>query len=73
VTDVLDHFFSWNTLRELNRKFTDSDNSLFIRQKLSQGQVIASLQNELVSEHDRSTGNTITVYHIFLDCSEISI
>jgi hypothetical protein len=69
----LDHFSSWNTLRELNRKFTDSDNSLSIRQKLSQGQVIASLQNELVSEYDRSTGNTITVYHIFLDCSEISI
>ncbi|PHM10492.1 hypothetical protein [Nostoc sp. 'Peltigera malacea cyanobiont' DB3992] len=60
-------------INELNRKFdADPDNSLSIRQRLSQVQVIASLLYEWVSQHDRSTGNPITLYHILLDCSELS-
>lgn len=61
-------------INELNRKFdADPDNSLCIRQRLSQIQVIASLLYEWVSQHDRSTGNPITLYHILLDCSELSV
>ncbi|MBD2276834.1 hypothetical protein [Aphanizomenon flos-aquae] len=66
-----DNYEYW--IRELTRKFTESNNGLSIIQELTQIEVIASLPNELVSQHDRSTGSPITVYHILLDCSEISI
>jgi hypothetical protein len=66
-----DNYEYW--IRELTRKFTESNNGLSIIKELTQVEVIASLPNELVSQHDRSTGSPITVYHILLDCSEISI
>lgn len=66
-----DNYEYW--IRELTRKFTESNNGLSIIQELRQVEVIASLPNELMSQHDRSTGSPITVYHILLDCSEISI
>jgi hypothetical protein len=66
-----DNYEYW--IRELTRKFTESNNGLSIIKELTQVEVIASLPNELVSQHDRSTGSPMTVYHILLDCSEISI
>ena len=66
-----DNYEYW--IGELTRKFTESNNGLSIIKELTQVEVIASLPNELVSQHDRSTGSPITVYHILLDCSEISI
>jgi hypothetical protein len=66
-----DNYEYW--IKELQRKFTESNNGLSVIQQLKPIQVIASFPNEWMSQHDRLTGIPITVYHIFLDCSEISI
>jgi hypothetical protein len=60
-------------LNELQRKFdTDYDSSMYIRKSLIKVEVIPYLNNEWISEHDRTTGNIILVYHILLDCCTIS-
>jgi hypothetical protein len=55
--------------KELKRNLdNDSSNSLCIKQTLQKVQILASLSNEWVSEHERQGRNSITVYHIFLNC-----
>jgi hypothetical protein len=60
-------------INELNRRFdSDSDNSLYIIEKLSQVKDVPISLHEWVSQHNRLTGKSITIYHVFLDCSELS-
>jgi hypothetical protein len=58
---------------ELKRRFEkDPNKDLHIKQYLQKVQVLPSMPNVWVSEHERGTGNSITVYHIFLTCSASS-
>ena len=61
----------WET--ELKRSFDNaSHNDLYIKQVLQKMQIIVSLPNTWVSEHERVVSGSITVYHIFLNCSASS-
>lgn len=58
---------------ELKRSFDrDLNNDLRTIQILQQVQVVSSMSNVWVSEHERITGSVIAVYHIFLNCSAAS-
>ncbi|MCY7391419.1 MAG: hypothetical protein LH647_07960 [Leptolyngbyaceae cyanobacterium CAN_BIN12] len=58
---------------ELKRRFNgDPNNDLRIIQLLQKVQVLSSMPNVWVSEHERVTGSSIATYHIFLNCSESS-
>jgi len=58
---------------ELKRSFDgDPNNDLRIIQLLQKVQVLSSMLNVWVSEHERVTGSSIATYHIFLNCSESS-
>jgi hypothetical protein len=58
----------WET--ELKRCFeNDLHNSLCIKQQIQKVKILPSMPNVWVSEHERSELRSITVYHIFLDCS----
>lgn len=54
---------------ELKRSFNGEPNSVRIIQFLKKAQVLSSIPDVWVSEHERITGSAIAVYHIFLDCS----
>jgi hypothetical protein len=55
---------------ELKRSFDgDLNNDLRIIQLLQKVQVLSSMPDVWVSEHERITGSAIAVYHIFLNCS----
>ncbi|NES24134.1 MAG: hypothetical protein F6K41_35790 [Symploca sp. SIO3E6] len=55
---------------ELKRSFDlDLNNDLRITQLLQKAQVLSSIPDVWVSQHEREVGNLITVYHIFLNCS----
>ncbi len=55
---------------ELERSFyKDVNNDLRIIQLLHKAQVLSSMTDVWVSEHEREAGNLIAVYHIFLNCS----
>ena len=61
----------WET--ELKRSFDNApNNDLCIKQVLQKMQVIVSLPDTWVSEHERVVSGSITVYHIFLNCSASS-
>ena len=58
---------------ELKRSFDGDPNSdLRIIQFLQKAQILSSMPDVWVSEHERKAGNLITVYHIFLNCSASS-
>lgn len=58
---------------ELNRCFDgDSNNVLCTTKLLQRVQVLTSTPDMWVSEHERGVGNSIAVYHIFLNCSASS-
>lgn len=58
---------------ELKRKFHgDLNNDLRIIQRLQKVQILSSMPDVWVSEHERITGSSIAVYHIFLNCSASS-
>jgi hypothetical protein len=58
---------------ELKRRFNhDPNNDLCIKQILQKTQVITSLPDAWVSEHERVASGSITMYHIFLNCSASS-
>jgi len=55
---------------ELKRSFDgDPNNDLRIIQLLQKAQVLFSIPDVWVSEHERITGSSIAIYHIFLNCS----
>lgn len=55
---------------QLQRNFdNDFNNNLRIKQVLQKIQVISSLPDAWVSEHERVVSGSITVHHIFLNCS----
>jgi hypothetical protein len=65
-----DDYSYWE--QELNRKFNqDTDNKLQLNSELSQIEIISSLPHEYFSQHQRVSGNSIIIYHIFLDCCRI--
>lgn len=58
----------WET--ELKRSFDDDlNNNLRITQILKKAQFLSSMPDVWVSEHERITGSSMVVYHIFLNCS----
>jgi hypothetical protein len=58
---------------ELKRRFDgDPKNDLRIIQLLQKVQVLSSMPDVWVSEHERITSSAIAVYHIFLNCSASS-
>ncbi len=58
---------------ELKRSFDgDLHNDLRITQLLQKVQVLSSMPDVWVSEHGRRAGSSITMYHIFLNCSASS-
>ncbi|MEM9449739.1 MAG: hypothetical protein AAGA75_14520 [Cyanobacteria bacterium P01_E01_bin.6] len=58
---------------ELKRSFDgDLNNDLRIIQLLQKVQVLSSMPDVWVSEHERIIGSSIAVYHIFLNCSASS-
>lgn len=58
---------------ELKRSFDgDPNNDLRIIQLLQKVQVLSSMSDVWVSEHEQVTGSSIAVYHIFLNCSAFS-
>lgn len=58
---------------ELRRRFDgDLNNDLRIKKILQKVQVLSSMSNVWVSEHERRAGSSITMYHIFLNCSASS-
>jgi hypothetical protein len=58
---------------ELKRSFdNDLSNALCITQLLQKVQVLLSMPDVWVSEHERGAGDLITMYHIFLNCSASS-
>jgi len=58
---------------ELKRRFNhDPNNDLCIKQIVQKTQVLTSLPDAWVSEHERVVSGSITVYHIFLNCSASS-
>ena len=55
---------------ELKRRFDeDTNNDLRITQRLQKVQVLFSMPDVWISEHERITGSVIAVYHILLNCS----
>lgn len=59
--------------RELERKFKeDSSTTLACTNPLATTTVLAELSDEWVSEHRRTDGTALRVYHIFLDCMRSS-
>ena len=55
---------------ELKRSFDgDLKDDLRITQLLQKAPVLSSIPDVWVSSHERITGNSIAVYHIFLNCS----
>jgi len=55
---------------ELKRSFDeDLHKDLCILQHLKKVQVLPSMPDALVSEHERITKSSITIYHVFLNCS----
>jgi hypothetical protein len=61
----------WET--ELKRSFDGyPHNNLRIKQLLQKVQVLSSVPDVWVSEHEREESGSITVYHIFLNCSTSS-
>ncbi len=59
---------------ELKRSFDGNPkNDLRIKQLLHKVQVLSSMSDVWVSEHERITGSEIAVYHIFLNCSASSV
>lgn len=58
---------------ELKRSFhRDLNNDLRIIQLLQKFQVLSSISDTWVSKHERVIGSSITVYHIFFNCSASS-
>jgi len=58
---------------ELKRSFdNDTKNNLCIKKLLQKVQVLSSMPDVWVSEHIRTTGDSIIMYHIFLNCSASS-
>ena len=58
---------------ELKRRFDeDTNNDLRITQRLQKVQVLFSMPDVWISEHERITGSVIAVYHILLNCSASS-
>ncbi len=58
---------------ELKRSFDgDPSNDLRIIQLLQKVQILSSMPDVWVSEHERVTCSSIAMYHIFLNCSESS-
>jgi hypothetical protein len=58
---------------ELKQSFDgDRNDDLRIIQLLQKVQVLSSMPDVWVSEHERITGSAISVYHIFLNCSASS-
>jgi hypothetical protein len=58
---------------ELKRRFDgDPNNDLRIIQSLQKVQVLSSMTDVWVGEHERITGVAIVVYHILLNCSASS-
>jgi hypothetical protein len=56
--------------KELRRRFdNDLNNDLCIKQLLQKAQVLSSLNDVWISEHEREENDSIVIYHIFLDCS----
>ncbi len=67
-TDTASHW-----LAELTKHFeNDSANQLSITQTLSQVTIHPDLTDEWSSNHKRTNGTPLTVFHLFLDCSAIS-
>lgn len=61
----------WNA--KLQGEFdADTANRFRIQQKLRRQVVLASLPDEWLSRHGRTTGSPIFLYHIFLDCKLVS-
>lgn len=60
-------------ISELKRRFDrdkDKKNDLRIVRFLKKAQVLSSMPNVWFSEHERKDGDSITIYHIFLNCSD---
>jgi hypothetical protein len=58
---------------ELKRSFDeDIHKDLCIIQLLQKVQVLSSISDAWVSEHERITGSSIAIYHIFFNCSASS-
>jgi hypothetical protein len=58
---------------ELKRSFDeDLHNNLCIKRLLQKVQVLSSVPDVWVSEHERITGSSIAMYHIFFNCSASS-
>ncbi len=58
---------------ELKQSFDEnSNNDLRIIQLLQKVKVLSSMPDVWVSEHERIIGSSITIYHIFLNCSASS-
>jgi hypothetical protein len=51
---------------ELRRKFSQNNNN-----QLQEVKIIPSLPHEYFSKHQRKSGTSITIYHIFLDCHRL--
>jgi hypothetical protein len=45
-----------------------SDNKLLLKSPQREIQIIDEVSQEWVSEHNRNTGRSISIYHILLDC-----
>jgi len=59
--------------KELRRCFDDNlRNDLCVKQLLQKVHVLSSIPNVWVSEHERVTGRSIAIYHIFFNCSASS-
>ncbi len=59
---------------ELKRSFDgDLNDDLRIIKLLQKVQVLSSIPDIWVSEHERITGSLVAVYHIFLNCSALSV
>ena len=59
--------------KELKKNFDkNSRNDLCVKQALQKVQVISSMPDIWVSQHERKDYELITVYHIFLNCSALS-
>jgi hypothetical protein len=53
---------------ELEKKFKDNSATLACTSPLAKATVITELSDEWVSEHRRTDGTALRLYHIFLDC-----
>ncbi|MGK7925553.1 MAG: class I SAM-dependent DNA methyltransferase [Spirulina sp.] len=58
--------------KELTKKLdNDPQNTLKLKKKLQRVSVIEDIPYEWLSEHERTTGKPILIYHIFLNCYHI--